>query len=126
MPTKIVGLDRLQKSLSKVLTEVQTQTTIEAITLGAEMMQGAISMRAPVRTGELAGSIEFELKYVRKVVTALVGPSKEGFYGRFLEFGTKFMPARPFMRPALDEESEKIIRAMGDYMTEQFAIMRSV
>ena len=34
--------------------------------------------------------------------TAAVGPGPNGFYGRFLEYGTVKMAARPFLRPAFD------------------------
>lgn len=35
------------------------------------------------------------------------------FYGRFLEFGTAKMAARPFMRPAFDTEKENVLRAFA-------------
>jgi len=33
--------------------------------------------------------------------TILVGPTKEAWYGKIHEFGSRFHPKRPFMRPAL-------------------------
>lgn len=48
------------------------------------------------QTAALQSSIRVEMV---GVLTALVGPSVR--YGRWLEFGTKRMAARPFMRPAL-------------------------
>jgi HK97 gp10 family phage protein len=35
------------------------------------------------------------------------------FYGRLIELGTSKMPARPFLRPALDESGQDAVNAMG-------------
>ena len=37
---------------------------------------------------------------------------KDAFYGRFVEFGTAKMAARPFLRPALDNNKQAVIDAM--------------
>lgn len=37
------------------------------------------------------------------------GSDKDAFYGRFVEFGTSKMPARPFLRPAFEETKEKAV-----------------
>ena len=54
--------------------------------------------RTPVLTGTLRRSIAsvFENGGLR----GIVGPSV--FYGKFIEFGTRRMGARPFMRPAAE------------------------
>lgn len=36
------------------------------------------------------------------LATVSIGPTKAGFYGRFLEFGTYKMSARTWLRPAVD------------------------
>ena len=71
-------------------------------------------------------------KYVknsRRAIVELVGPLQKGqkkllgrkesydswgdfFYGRFFEFGTVKMPARPFLRPALSENIGPATEAM--------------
>lgn len=56
------------------------------------------AMRVSVQTDELAG-------------IARVGPAKQGFWARFLEFGTRRMPAFPFMRPTFEETREQVIEA---------------
>jgi HK97 gp10 family phage protein len=42
-----------------------------------------------------------------------VGPSRGGFYGSFLELGTKFIQARPFVRPAFDENIDGSLRIIA-------------
>jgi len=55
------------------------------------------------QTGDLKNSISTELA---GPYTVIVGPSV--FYGKYLEFGTRNMAARPFMRPALSSVRRKI------------------
>lgn len=54
--------------------------------------------RTPVRTGTLRRSIASVFE--NGGLTGKVGPSV--FYGKFVEFGTRRMGARPFMRPAAE------------------------
>lgn len=43
-----------------------------------------------------------------------IGPSKDFYYGLFLEFGWVFRPAaHPFVRPAYDESKDAAIEAIG-------------
>ncbi|UCV00295.1 HK97-gp10 family putative phage morphogenesis protein [Acidovorax radicis] len=41
------------------------------------------------------------------------------FYGRFLEFGTSKMAAKPFLRPAFDAAQAKAVKAVQDRMNEE-------
>lgn len=69
--------------------------------------------KVPVRTGTLRRSIHsvFENDGLR----GIVGPSVE--YGKFVEFGTRHMGARPYMRPAaeavLPKFADAVKRALG-------------
>lgn len=54
--------------------------------------------KAPVKTGTLRRSIHSV--FSNGGLTGIVGPSVE--YGKFVEFGTRRMGARPFMRPAAE------------------------
>jgi HK97 gp10 family phage protein len=47
---------------------------------------------------------------------AYVGWSREAFYGRFMETGTKKMPARPHIRPGFEQKKEQVARAMLDVL----------
>lgn len=42
------------------------------------------------------------------------------FYWRFLEFGTKNMPPRPFMRPSLEESQGQLMEIMFKRMQQEF------
>lgn len=71
----------------------------------AEVQRAAFDIEArakaktPVRTGTLRRSIHS--LFQNGGLTALVGPSV--LYGKFVEFGTRHMAARPFMRPAAEQ-----------------------
>lgn len=41
------------------------------------------------------------------------------FYGRFLEFGTSKMAAKPFLRPAFDAAQAKAVKAVQDRMNAE-------
>lgn len=41
------------------------------------------------------------------------------FYGRFVEFGTSKMAAKPFLRPAYDAARAKALKAVQDRMNEE-------
>lgn len=59
--------------------------------------KGSVAPAPPfTKTGNLKNSIKWEFG---EGLTARVGPTV--LYGKFLEFGTRKMAARPFMRPAL-------------------------
>lgn len=57
---------------------------------------------APKRTGRLAASIHAEPELVDGQWEADVSWERDVYYGRFQEFGTRRMPAHPFLRPAAD------------------------
>lgn len=43
----------------------------------------------------------------------------KAFYGRFVEFGTKRMPAHPFLRPSYDAVNQRAIKAVNDRLEQE-------
>ena len=87
----------------------------KALREAGEVMKEAIKQEAPRKTGTLKKSIEVSrvktkdgAKYVE------VGPGKEGWYGKFLEFGTVKMKAKPFMAPGYEKSKEKAMEKIED------------
>lgn len=78
----------------------------KATQLIAERARG----KAPVRTGRLRSSI----KAIRERVE--VGAP----YGKYVEFGTRRMPARSFLRPAVSEIILDLERILESDMKEMF------
>lgn len=65
-------------------------------------------------TGRLLGSIEMVL--FDGGLAAEVGTGLE--YGRFLEFGTSKMAARPFLQPAWDKHRKQIVNEVANEMNK--------
>ena len=71
-----------------------------------------------VDTGDTKGSIEAKPAggFTGENLEWRVGPVTE--YSPFIEFGTKYMKARPFMVPALEDERPRLIEALAQLMRE--------
>lgn len=81
----------------------------------AQLVVVTAKIKAPVRRragGKLRDSIiAAPAKSRSGKATVRIGPSKKSgisFIGGFMEFGTKFITARPFLRPALRENRRAI------------------
>ena len=61
------------------------------------------SLLAPVDTGNLRASIHGRVE--GRVGIVGTGPVK---YAEFQEYGTRFMPAQPFLRPAIDAYRKRL------------------
>lgn len=62
-------------------------------------VESAAIRACPVDTGRLRSSITHDLERDARGLVGFVGTSVE--YAIHLEFGTRFMAAQPFLRPAL-------------------------
>jgi HK97 gp10 family phage protein len=97
-PVKFID-DAIEKFKKKVI-DALTEAAIEAYVTAKQLV--------PIRTGLLYHSIKIEKKSPFEHVVSAGWPTKERgrpYYGVFIEFGTRRMSPRPFMRPA----SEKAI-----------------
>lgn len=103
---KIVGIERLQKKLLKNTDISAVRTVVQKN--GAEMQTKA-QRNAPVDTGALKRSIGLELR--DGGFTAEVEPTEE--YAPYVELGTRFMEAQPYLKPAFDAQKEKFKKDMG-------------
>ena len=107
----LVGLTKANAAIKKLATYAQDEAqTVAAVT--AANVAKAASARAPRSadgshgraSGFLASSISWRAVSSSKAVSAVVGVSRAAFYWKFLEYGTRFMSAQPFIRPAADEQ----------------------
>lgn len=69
------------------------------LTRRAVKVESAAKRICPVDTGRLRSSITHELDTDARGLVAFVGTNVE--YARFVEFGTRFMAAQPYLRPSL-------------------------
>lgn len=116
MATRIQGVDRLKRKL-RALPNAAREEIAKAMEQSANEIVSLMKSLVPVDTGDAQMSISWTwgdapkgsmvLGQVRQggkgagnlVITIFAGGG-EAFYARFLEFGTKNMPARPFFYSA--------------------------
>lgn len=127
---KIDGLQELGQRMKSLSSDVNNRIARAATVAGAVVIRKAAQQKVPVDTGNLKKNII--VKRLPKgetpmtsehIVTVRQGKLTEkqkgsgiqdAFYGRFVEYGTAKMPARPYMRPAYDENKEKAVEAIKD------------
>ena len=106
------ALDALEASVSAELLE-------QAGLAGGQIVVNSMKDKVAVRTGKLRNQIGMEIsEKTRYNVVVLIGLTKAGFYGRYLEHGASEMRARPFMRPAWDEKQGEAIGAARAVLAE--------
>lgn len=102
---KIVGLEKLQKKLKQ---NVQMGDVKRVVRHNGAEMQAKAQQNAPVDTGYLKRSIGLEI--TDGGMTAEVEPTAD--YAPYVELGTRFMEAQPYLKPAFDEQKEKFKKDM--------------
>lgn len=70
-----------------------------------------------VRTGHLRRSIYNKIIEKNQNIIGVVGTNV--IYGRFLEEGTKRMKARPFLRPAVELNQDKLAAMINDHIIKE-------
>lgn len=100
------GIDKLQKKLKKN-TNMESVKRVVKFHGGqlAEKMKAQTqqSFKKGYSTGDTASSINVEI--TDGGLEARVGPTTD--YSEYVEYGTRFMEAEPFVRPALDAQKDK-------------------
>lgn len=102
---KIVGIEKLQKKLIRNMDTSAVKTVVQKN--GSEMQTKA-QQKAPVDTGNLKRSIGLAMR--DGGLTAEVEPTAE--YAPYVELGTRFMNAQPYLKPAFEEQKEKFKKDM--------------
>lgn len=95
------GLDALVKNLDPEL--------IAVVAIAAHNVERRAKDWVPVDTGATKNSIL--PRFSEGGMVAEIGPTTA--YAPFLEFGTRFMAARPFMIPALEAERQPFLTAIA-------------
>ena len=105
---EIKGLKELAKNIDSLGKNFARSTLRTALRGGAKPVVRLAKAKAPYRTGRLRRDIRAVVSVKRDGYgTALVGWTSAAAHGIFAELGTSKLPARPFLRPALDEAESK-------------------
>lgn len=97
---KIVGVEKLQKKLRRNATMEDVKKVVRHN--GAEM-QAKAQRNAPIDTTHLRRSVGLEMR--DNGLTAEVEPTAE--YAAYVELGTRYMKAQPYLKPAFEEQKTK-------------------
>lgn len=124
--TKIRGLNELNSALKLLGPRIATRVGDAGAAAGAREIARRARTLVPVRSGELKQSIvvvrgkraqRFASKRGESTRSAIVGIKKPTSRRAHLtEFGTRFAPAQPFLRPAIDGAREEIISKAAQAM----------
>ena len=113
----VTGTRELKAKLAHLSDAIKQGALERATMAGAMVIENRAKEIVPVRTGNLRRSIHSEIESTTaNQAVARVGTNVE--YGPYVEFGTRRMSARPFLRPALDEKGPEAQAVIGDSFRE--------
>lgn len=85
------------------------ERALEAIGI---FVRGETQVRCPVRTGNLRDSYDYQVDHPSKTVR--IGTNVE--YGSYVELGTSNHREQPHLRPAVEENKDRIQRLTKNYL----------
>lgn len=125
----IQGLQELETNLLKLPEDLARRGLGRAARDAMKLLQLAIAFNAPKLTGKLQRGIQMRSKFIGDgvqggtIVVSIglrLSPKEESvFYGKFLEFGTVKMPAKPFMKPEFDAHAQEVLANFGKELGEE-------
>lgn len=116
---KISGAKELDKVLSLLPKRLQRKVLIQALRAGAKPMLEEARDNIQVDSGLTRKDIKIRAVPARESsvpAVAIAGSnakSGRAYIMRFLERGTSKMPAKPFLRPAFDNNAERSLVIVG-------------
>ncbi|WP_411680646.1 HK97-gp10 family putative phage morphogenesis protein [Clostridium thailandense] len=119
---ELTGVDEILNKLQQMGANVGRLEN-KALKNAAEPVLEDAKANVPVRTGKLKKGLKITnvkkkdgMKYI--LVGVDRGDNSEVFYGKFIEFGTSKMPARPFLQPAYEKNKNKIQKTIAGTLKE--------
>lgn len=110
------NLHGVSRAMSSVALLVSKKAAKEGLIEAAKIIQAEAKRRAPVLTGAMRDAIKIvdskSLKGVNVIISKSDVPGDvDVFYARFIEFGTKHIAPRRFMRGAFESKRNEALRA---------------
>lgn len=137
---EIKGADEIIKKLERLANAGKLKASRTALLQSANVVKKSAVTKAkaiddPTTANDISKNItaQFDRRSFRrsgdvKYRIGVAGGAKEGgnggkggdtFYWRFPEFGTRYIPAQPFLRPAIDENKEAAVDKFAEVMKKQ-------
>jgi HK97 gp10 family phage protein len=104
MAIQIIGLKEANRALKRLPDYAKSEAQ-QAMNMTAFHIARFAEHRAPRRSGLLRSRIQWEAR--PRSVSAVVGVRPDAYYWKFVEYGTKRMEARPFLRPAAESQAKE-------------------
>ena len=115
---KLEGMENLLAEIEK-LGKAGSKIENRALREAGDVVKESIEKEVPVRTGKLKQSITVSnVKTKDGVKRVEVGPDKDGYYGKFVEFGTVKMKANPFMSRGYETSKEEAMSTIEKNLKE--------
>ena len=101
---KVKGIDKLQKALKENVNLDDVKTVVKK---NGEQLQRKMQKNADFKKGYQTGTTKdsIGIDITDEGLTVEVKPTTE--YSPYVEYGTRFMEAQPFVRPAFNEQKAK-------------------
>lgn len=135
--TKIDGLAALDQALAQLPQKIRGRPLRAAVSAGARVVQKEARARVPVETGLVRDRIRvMGMKQAQSNARAesVVGVRRSSkskktkdkatdpFYWRFIEFGTKFKPARSFLRAAFEAKRDEAVAVIKERLAKRIEV----
>lgn len=118
IPIKINGLPEALSKFRKYQTRKKKQIKDELM-IGAFKVEGGAKDVVAVDTARLKNSITVDASDIAMLVVRVGTDVK---YAPFVEFGTKFMGARPYLYPAFFSQENEIVKAIGRILRKDIGL----
>ncbi len=139
---RIKGAREMEQVLRQLPAQIAKKTLTAALRAAAEPILDEARRRAPVgteskgrvrlrtsRRGKVSIANYGKLKPSLRIATVPAGKTPhsatvvvtvgKAFWGMFVEFGTRFMAARPFLRPAFEAKKMEALNRLGKALGER-------
>ena len=115
---KLEGMENLLNEIEK-LGKTGSRMENKALREAGDVVKEAIQKETPIRSGKLKESITVSrVKNKDGAKRVEVGPNKDVFYSRFVEFGTVKMKANPFMARGYETSKENAMETIEKKLKE--------
>lgn len=126
---EIKGGRELEDALRRLGPDLERKVAKGAARAGANVIAKEAIRLAPEDDGTLKRSIKVVTRSQRvgdAVVSIVTRAGKrwqskgmDAWYAGLIEFGTKFRPATPFLRPAMDSKAPEALKAISAYIQKR-------
>ena len=115
---KLEGMENLLNEIEK-LGKTGSRMENKALREAGDVVKEAIQKETPIRSGKLKESITVSrVKNKDGAKRVEVGPNKDVFYSRFVEFGTVKMKANPFMARGYETSKDSAMETIEKNLKE--------